>query len=428
VLIHLVPLTPSKYTLKQTVFKSLSHHLGDFISLRIKQKFQELGITNDLIYNPAFQFLTGGPKWLDSRDPKLAAIRKYIGVKGLGDFTLNIRHPREILDNDEIVHSHSHPNLWLSEPAYTDYTKFTSIRNPAGTLNSSIFSINALTSEYIQRFIPEEKDNDNLRQDLALYKFTDLDFFEGLVQHLKSYLTEFIECQDQYHTMRWEDLLNKPVDTILTIANASNISITPEFAANVWQNLSHLNLSGTHKHNFRQGKGIVDDWKNSLTNHHLQIMRDYGFDELFDALGYDVLSDLDEKQYTPFQEKINKLINHNEVYNNYPDQDLFTFAFNKSNLISDKYDFKRYDWKQSTQIERSCFKDEAMSLAIWDIAEASANQVNEVLSDCLSQQFLTVEQAEKNIDTLYQKYKANFSDDIELYNKSFKETKKTLIL
>lgn len=410
VLIHFCPMKPSKYALKNKIFKVLSHGLGDSISYRIKERFKSYGIDETLIYNPAFQFITGGPKWLDMAHPEQAVIRKYIGVKGLGDFTLNIKHPREILDNDDIVHSHSHPELWLNQAYYNDYTKFASVRNPSGTLNSSIFSINALTSEYIQRFVPEEKDNDSIRQELALYKFTDLDFFEGLVQHLKSYLEEFLAVQDAYHIMRWEDLIQKPVTTIIDLANASNILLTSAQAKDIWSKLGHLNLSGSHKHNFRQGKGIVNDWMNSMTNHHLKIMQAHGFDELSSRLGYGPIAFLDESRYTDFQKQIDGYIRQNKIYEDFPDKDLFTFAFNKSNLISDKYPFKRYDWKQATQIERSCFKDEAMAIDIWNTAEEAAIQINELLRDCLTLDFSTNDIAKDALDLLRTKYKSAFED------------------
>jgi hypothetical protein len=408
VLIHLCPLKPSKYALKNKIFKLISHELGNSISFRIKQTFQAYDISDALIYNPAFQFITGGPKWLDSDNPEQAVIRKYIGVKGLGDFTLNIKHPREILDNDEIVHSHSHPELWLNQAYYDDYTKFSSVRNPSGTLNSSIFSINALTSEYIQRFVPAEKDNDNIRQELALYKFTDLDFFEGLVLHLKSYLEEFLAVQDAFHIMRWEDLIQQPVTTIQNIASACNIVISAAQAKDIWSKLGHLNLSGTHKHNYRQGKGIVDDWMNSMTNHHLAIMQAHGFDDIAIKLGYGALTFLDESKYTDFQKQIDGLIRKNQIYDAFPDPDLFTFAFNKSNLISDKYPFKRYDWKQATQIERSCFKDEAMALDIWATAEESAILVNEVLMASLSLDYSTPETAQASLESLKKSFKPAF--------------------
>ena len=37
--------------------------------------------------------------------------------------------------------------------------------------------------------------------------------------------------------------------------------------------MDHVNLLRFHKHNYRKGKGIVGDWKNSLVNEHLDIFR-----------------------------------------------------------------------------------------------------------------------------------------------------------
>ena len=63
---------------------------------------------------------------------------------------------------------------------------------------------------------------------------------------------------------------------------------------------------------------------------------------------------------------------------------MFTFAFNKSNLNSDKYNFKRYECKDNTQVERSCFNDENLQTNIWDIAEAETEKVNTALQEFLS--------------------------------------------
>lgn len=385
VVIHFLPLVNRDIGLRQEVLNILLRGVGDSISMRIVDRFASHGINNDLLYNPNFRYMVGGPKWIPRDNQDYACFRKYIGVRGKGDFTLITRHPREVLNLDEIVHSHTDPKLWLEHPGYEEYTKFASVRSPVDILNSSVFSLNALASEYIQKFIPPEKDNDTIRQDLALYKFTDIDFFEGLVKFLAGYFEEFMAVYDHYILMRWEDLIQQPIPTILRLAKESGVPITENYAADIWRKLDHVNLTQAHKHNYRVGHGIVGGWKNWITNHHLQMIKDYGLERHMVELGYGEIEFLDESRYTPFQQKVSACIDAGTIHNEFFDPDLFTFAFNKSNLVSDKFPFKRYGWREHTQIERSIFEDEALQNEIWDCAEQACGEANALLRTYLSE-------------------------------------------
>ncbi len=384
VLGHFLPLAPGKLDLRQRVLNALMRDLGDHISASIVKAFAERGITRDLLYNANFRFVVGGPKWLKEGDAATACFRKYIGVRGMGDFTLVTSHPREVLDLDEIVHSHSDPGLWLTHPGYRDYVKYASVRNPIGILNSAVFSLNALSSEYIQKFVPPELDNHGMREQLALYKFTDLDFYEGLVRFLSPYLHDFLQHRHGYVVMRWEDLIADPVPTIRRLAAAADIETTAEFARGVWAQLDHVNLTQAHKHNYRPGAGIIGGWKQWAVNEHLEIARHHGLEEIAVALGYEAFGRLDESRYTPFQRRAADLIRRGEVYREFFDPDLFTFAFNKSNLVSDRFPFRRHGWREHTQIERSIFKDESLERIIWDVAERATGALNGFIKDFLS--------------------------------------------
>lgn len=389
VVINFVPLVRYRIDLRQRLLNALIDGLGDHVSTSIIRAFEAEGITDDLIYNGNFRKLIGGPKWLSKQREGDACFRKYIGVRGKGDFTLITSHPREVLDCDEIVHSHSDPAFWLEHPGYADYCKFASIRNPIGIINSSVFSINALASEYIQRFVPPRDDNDELRQRLALYKFTNLDFFEGLVKFYAKYFEQFMAVRESYIVMRWEDLIDRPVPTIVGLGRAADLPVSEDHAAEIWRRLDHVNLTGNHKHNYRRGKGKVGDWKNWITNRHLEIIRSHGFDPHMEALGYGPIANLEEDKYTPFQKRVDEMLRRGRVYDEYPDRDLFEFAFNKSNLDSSKFPFRRYDWKDATQVERSSFNDDALLETVWDAAEAATARLNTVLRTLLDGQYDT---------------------------------------
>jgi len=383
VLIHFVPLAPGKLELRQRILNALLRHLGDHVSAAVVKAFAAHGITGDLLYNANFRYIVGGPKWLKEGDPDTACFRKYLGVRGLGDFTLVTSHPRELLDMDEVVHSHSDPGLWLSHPGYRDYAKYASVRHPIGILNSAVFSLNALASEYIQKFVPPERDNHALREQLALYKFTDLDFYEGLVRFLAPYLREFLRHRHGYTVMRWEDLITDPVPTIRQLARAAGIEVSESRARGIWAQLDHVNLTQAHKHNYRPGAGIVGDWKRWVVNEHLEIARRHGLEDIGLELGYEKFGRLEESRYTPFQQQVAGFIRRGEIHREFFDSDLFTFAFNKSNLVSDKFPFRRPGWRSHTQIERSIFKNEAVERAVWDAAENATGEINAFLRDFL---------------------------------------------
>jgi hypothetical protein len=389
VIAHFMPLAQGRWSIRQEVFNALVEGLDGVVAEGVVRAFEARGVTSDLLYNPNFRKLTGGPKWLREDRRELACFRKYIGVRHRGDFTLVTSHPREVLDSDAVVHSHVDPGLWLSDPGYADYCPFASLRNPVGILNSSVFSINALASEYIQKFVPAEADNDLLRQRLASYKLTDLAFVRGLVKFLVGYLEDFVSHWRRYHVMRWESLLLLPEATILQLAGAAGIKLSEAQAAAIWARLDHVNLTGHHRHNYRAGKGIVGDWRRWLVNEHFQLFEEMGLEPLMVELGYGRMPRLKEAEYTDFQVKVRDHLKRGQICQETEDADLFTFAFNKSNIVSDAFPFRRRPWRQWTRIERSIFTDEALEDEIWDVAEELTGRVNQVLLDFLGREHRT---------------------------------------
>jgi hypothetical protein len=351
---------------------------GAQMARRIAAVFEARGVGKDLLYNGNFRELAGGPKWL--RDARTACFRKYIGVKGGGDFTLITSHPREVMGCYDIVHSHVAPAGWAASPDYADYQRFASLRDPAGTLASACFSLNALASEYIQKFVPAARDDDGLRQRLALYKLSDPAFFTALIAPFKAWLEEFSAVAGKYNVMRWEELISAPVPTILRLAKAMQMDVSAAQAAAIWAKLDHVNLTGAHAHNLRRGHGVVGGWRRWLTNEHLVAMREAGLFEAAGALGYAPPDPLVEADYTPFQRALAAALARGRVIRVYEDEDLFGFAFNKSNIDWSRFGFRSYGWRAHTQIERSSFTDEALLMAAWDAAEEACALVNEALA------------------------------------------------
>ena len=350
---------------------------GQFVERAMSRFIREHVDENLVFYSGEFRLLTGGPKWIDPDDPEVTCVRKYFGAKDLDDFTFIQYHPRFVLDFDDVVHSHVNPRAWLDHPGYRDYLKFTAIRHPIDILHSSVYSINALTSEYIQRHVDD--DPSGIREELAVYKLSDPNFVEGLVTYLLKYLREFVEVKDRFdHLMKWEDIIGDPIKTIRGVGSAADIEISDDFAAQIWQKLDHRNLMRWHKHNYRIG--VLDDWKRTMTNTHLEIFKKHGFDDILGALDYPKIEMFDPSDYTPVQQKIEECVARGEAYTPKVDDNIFWFAFNKSNFVSDKFKFKTYPRLGDVRIERSCFKDEAFVERFRETMGGAVRTANEFLS------------------------------------------------
>jgi hypothetical protein len=69
-----------------------------------------------------------------------------------------------------------------------------------------------------------------------------------------------------------------------------------------------------------------------------------------------------------------------QVYDQFEDRDLFTFAFNKSNFRSSKYDFSKYTSADGiVEIERSSIKDAALLLGFMETMQKALTPVSDTL-------------------------------------------------
>lgn len=332
---------------------------GEYLDAAIRDWFGSQVGKDKLFYNKEFSILVGGPKWVSAGDTDTVCVRKYLGIKGEGDFTFLLYLPRWVMAFDEIIHSHSHPARWPVMPDYAGFKKFASIRNPIDIIHSSVFSINALASEYIHREL--KLDEHQIRRELALNKLTNPEFISGLIVFLKNYLDEFIPAIGQYdYLMRWEDLIQQPVAEIQRIAQATGEPISAEYAARIWSEIDHRNLTRYHRHSFR--RGLLNDWQFNITNTHLKLFEDAGFNTYLERFGYDPITYFNEHDYTPDQMLIEEHIRRGQPYVENLDNDLITFAFNKTNFTpTPRFKFKHYPRQGAIEIEKSTLRNDDLA-------------------------------------------------------------------
>lgn len=178
--------------------------------------------------------------------------------------------------------------------------------------------------------------------------------------------------------MRFEDLLTEPAKTVRSIARAAGIKVAKDAPEKIWKNLDHRNLTQQHMHNLWRGR--IGNWKDYLINEHLEVLKASGLDEILEALGYEKIKFIDEKGYTPYQKEVAGCISKGQVYSDFEDQDLFTFAFNKSNFRSSKYDFEHYSNRQGVVIERSTIRDRDLLEGLSESLHKAIMPINESLN------------------------------------------------
>lgn len=365
-------------TNKRFITDSAIDMAGLYLKNEFLNFFKEKVNMDNYMYNGEFDLLVGGPKWVNTENKKESIVRKYVGLKDQGDFTFLMYLPKEALEYHQVVHSHYNPKSWIEDNYYDGFTKFASIRNPMGTLNSALFTINAITSEYIGKYM-NDFDEEDLREKMALYKSTDLSMFEGLVKWLKGYMDEFIEVQANYNIVSWEDIISKPVDTIEHIANLLDIKIPNKDAQIIWNKLDHKNLLQHHNFNYRKGGGVIGEWKNRFTNHHLKILEEYGFNRYLKMFGYEEIKYFDEENYTDYQKKVSSYIDKGEICNEIEDKNLFIFNWNKSNISETSHKFDRFERTGNIKIERSALEDRSIAIDFARFAQPKIDFVHKLI-------------------------------------------------
>jgi len=359
---------------RQELRKYLSHASVGFRDTLFNYFINDVGIKpSDLFISGEFHSLTGGPKWLSRKDASKCSIRKYIGIRGMGDMSVVISMPKQALDVDFVAHSHYYPASWVNDQFFGANTRYSSVRNPLDIIVSSMFSINAIASEYIQRNLPDE-DEATMRLELGRNKLSDINFIGGVSEVQMGYFTEYLMVRDLYHQMRFEDLISNPADTILGIAKSAGVEITEEDAQKMWDSISFRSYFKYHKHNYWRGR--IGNWREFLINEHLEMIKNQGLDKILVALGYDPIEYIDESNYTESQVLLRDCVKRGVLYEGHRDKDLQTFAFNKSNIKADKYDFIKLDDGRDVEVERSGIKDEKMLRGMMDAVADSLSPIN----------------------------------------------------
>ncbi|MBW2075829.1 MAG: hypothetical protein JRI58_13985 [Deltaproteobacteria bacterium] len=124
-----------------------------------------------------------------------------------------------------------------------------------------------------------------------------------------------------------------------------------------------------------------------MTNTHLQIIKDLGFGPFLQEFGYEEIWELDESRYTPFQRRLKDYLDHGKVFPKEDiDENIFTFAYNKTNLKASGVAFqffKSYPKRKDVEILRSTFRDETMVEEFLDMMEEKVGVVNSFLYNIL---------------------------------------------
>jgi len=217
-----------------------------------------------VFFSGEFLSLTGGPKDLFADHLR---IRKYLGVKELGDATFSIHIPLALSFLQPIYHSHNITRL----PDQRQLCLATT-RDPCGIFESSINSLNALASDYLSKEAHLSKSPiETIRQELALYKISGHVIRESMLSFLEKNICAYANIESEsaaiVRHLSWETMIGFPGLFCKQLSEALaivSIARDPEKILKTLQDMKYQNLLHFHKHNYRPGHSQPNAWRYDL--------------------------------------------------------------------------------------------------------------------------------------------------------------------
>jgi hypothetical protein len=304
-----------------------------------KNFFSSLPKTSRKIWSGEFDYLTGGPKILDERFYK---VRKYIGFINQGDIVFEVYLNKKLMFLNHIFHSH-----YFNINEQSNQPTLISNRNPCGIFESAIHSLNAMTSEYIQKIHPEYNSEkiEDIRNDMALYKFSRSDVVSSLMNfqvNESKQMISYISSTNNNEIIDWEALILKESGELLKIYDflRKNHIKVHDFSKSreIFYKNINKNLLRFHKHNFRTGHALRDGWIFGLP---------YSLSKKLTDMAKKIDKNILFKDYQKHIKNLNlskdllhnhgKMVdeilkNKNVYYSDLMDSNIKEFSMNKSNL------------------------------------------------------------------------------------------------
>ena len=161
-------------------------------------------------------------------------------------------------------------------------TIFSTIRNPLDIIVSNAFEVEYM---YSKMFADESLDEieSGFRISYGERRLKNLDWFEGAAKFVYEYYDELLKYKDDIIFVKYEDVIEHPVETIRGIASIFGINMKKDDIISLWDKIAFKPLKQHKSHMFRPG---ADKWKFYLTKTHIDILKKLKFKEIIDELGY----------------------------------------------------------------------------------------------------------------------------------------------
>jgi len=125
---------------------------------------------------------------------------------------------------------------------------------------------------------------------------SDLDWFTEMASTLQKYYQKILNRQNRICVIRYEELIEKPNETIRNIAVSLGLDPAEVDAEGIWKKVGFRPLAANHL--WRPGTG---KWREFLSRGHFDILTNLGYRNLMRNLGYDCGWGFDSKRYNPIE-------------------------------------------------------------------------------------------------------------------------------
>jgi hypothetical protein len=202
---------------------------------------------------------------------------------------------------------------------------FCPIRNPLDIIVSNAFELENLLLWMYPGDINNKTFSDvRLNHGTTLLK--NLEWFDNIASLVKQYNLAHLRYKDETHWIKYEEIIDNPLENIIKIGNIAGVNIDKKIATRIWEKVGFKPLTKWKTHYFKPGQG---KWKNYLSHEHLRILINEDWQTILDNLGYRI--DLESCLFEEDVVNMDEIKSKDNIYNYVAIRDAcFSLQFGKS--------------------------------------------------------------------------------------------------